>query len=149
MRVIIQRVKSAEVEIAGKLVNKIGQGFLLYVGVHDSDDQETVKYMARKISRMRIFADEEGKTNLSIHDAGGDILSISQFTLYARTRKGNRPSFTDAAEPSYAKQLYVDLNDCLRAEHHLTVREGEFGANMAIKSINDGPFTIILDSQEN
>lgn len=148
MRIIVQRVKEAQVSVDNEIIGQIGKGFLLYVGVTSSDNEETVTYMARKIANMRIFADQEGKTNVNIYDVGGEILSISQFTLYARTKKGNRPSFIDAADPEWGDRLYSRLNELLREDHQLTVQTGQFGADMQIFAINDGPFTIILDSDE-
>ncbi len=148
MRIIVQRVSAASVEIDQQIVGEIGQGFVLLVGVHDDDTEETVDYMARKIANMRIFSDEDGKLNLNINQVAGAILSISQFTLYARTRKGNRPSFVDAAKAEHGDQMYQLLNDRLRNDHGLTVEEGQFGADMQVALVNDGPVTIILDSDE-
>ncbi|OFT40564.1 D-aminoacyl-tRNA deacylase [Aerococcus sp. HMSC06H08] len=148
MRVIIQRVSQAAVSVDDQTLGQIQEGFMLLVGVHDDDTEETVDYMARKIAKMRIFADEEGKLNLDINQVGGKILSISQFTLYARTRKGNRPSFVDAAQPDHGEQIYLALNQKLREDYSLDVEEGQFGADMKVSLINDGPVTIILDSDE-
>ncbi|KAA9301829.1 D-aminoacyl-tRNA deacylase [Aerococcus sp. UMB8608] len=148
MRVIIQRVSQAAVSVDDQTLGQIQEGFMLLVGVHDDDTEETVDYMARKIAKMRIFADEEGKLNLDINQVGGKILSISQFTLYARTRKGNRPSFVDAAQPDHGEQIYLALNQKLREDYSLDVEEGQFGADMQVSLINDGPVTIILDSDE-
>jgi D-tyrosyl-tRNA(Tyr) deacylase len=148
MRIIVQRVSQANVAIDEKIVGKIDKGFVLLVGVHDDDTAETVDYMARKIANMRIFADEEGKLNLNIDQVAGEILSISQFTLYARTKKGNRPSFIDAAKPDHGDKMYQLLNERLRQEYELKVAEGEFGADMQVSLVNDGPVTIILDSDE-
>jgi len=148
MRIVIQRVKNASVSIDEKVVGQINQGFVLLVAVQDSDDEATVDYMARKIAKMRIFADEAGKLNLDIDAVGGEILSISQFTLYARTKKGNRPSFIDAAQPEHGDKLYQLLNDKLRQDYSLKVETGEFGADMQVALVNDGPITILLDSDE-
>lgn len=148
MRIVIQRVKNASVSIDEKIVGQINQGFVLLVAVQDSDDEATVDYMARKIAKMRIFADEAGKLNLDIDTVNGEILSISQFTLYARTKKGNRPSFIDAAQPEHGDKLYQLLNDKLRQEYNLKVETGEFGADMQVALVNDGPITILLDSDE-
>lgn len=148
MRVIIQRVSQAAVSVDDQILGQIQEGFMLLVGVHDDDTEETVDYMARKIAKMRIFADEEGKLNLDINQVGGKILSISQFTLYARTRKGNRPSFVDAAQPDHGEQIYLALNQKLREDYSLEVEEGQFGADMQVSLTNDGPVTIILDSDE-
>lgn len=148
MRIIVQRVSQANVAIDEKVVGKINKGFVLLVGVHDEDTSETVAYMARKIANMRIFADEDDKLNLNIDQVSGEILSISQFTLYARTKKGNRPSFIDAAKPDHGDKMYQLLNETLRNEYGLKVAEGEFGADMQVSLVNDGPVTIILDSDE-
>lgn len=148
MRIIVQRVSQANVAIDEKVVGEINKGFVLLVGVYDEDTPETVAYMARKIANMRIFADEDDKLNLNIDQVSGEILSISQFTLYARTKKGNRPSFIDAAKPDHGDKMYQLLNETLRNEYGLKVAEGEFGADMQVSLINDGPVTIILDSDE-
>lgn len=148
MRIIVQRVSQANVAIDEKVVGEINKGFVLLVGVHDEDTPETVAYMARKIANMRIFADEDDKLNLNIDQVSGEILSISQFTLYARTKKGNRPSFIDAAKPDHSEKMYQLLNETLRNEYGLKVAEGEFGADMQVSLVNDGPVTIILDSDE-
>lgn len=148
MRIIVQRVSQANVAIDEKVVGEINKGFVLLVGVHDEDTPETVAYMARKIANMRIFADEDDKLNLNIDQVSGEILSISQFTLYARTKKGNRPSFIDAAKPDHGDKMYQLLNETLRNEYGLKVAEGDFGADMQVSLINDGPVTIILDSDE-
>ena len=148
MRIIVQRVSQANVAIDEKVVGEINKGFVLLVGVHDEDTPETVAYMARKIANMRIFADEDDKLNLNIDQVSGEILSISQFTLYARTKKGNRPSFIDAAKPDHGDKMYQLLNKTLRTEYGLKVAEGEFGADMQVSLVNDGPVTIILDSDE-
>ncbi|WP_016897405.1 D-aminoacyl-tRNA deacylase [Aerococcus viridans] len=148
MRIIVQRVSQANVAIDEKVVGEINKGFVLLIGVHDEDTPETVAYMARKIANMRIFADEDDKLNLNIDQVSGEILSISQFTLYARTKKGNRPSFIDAAKPDHGDKMYQLLNKTLRNEYGLKVAEGEFGADMQVSLVNDGPVTIILDSDE-
>ena len=148
MRIIVQRVSQANVAIDEKVVGEINKGFVLLVGVHDEDTPETVAYMARKIANIRIFADEDDKLNLNIDQVSGEILSISQFTLYARTKKGNRPSFIDAAKPDHGEKMYQLLNETLRNEYGLKVAEGEFGADMQVSLVNDGPVTIILDSDE-
>lgn len=148
MRIIVQRVSQANVAIDEKVVGEINKGFVLLVGIHDEDTPETVAYMARKIANMRIFADEDDKLNLNIDQVSGEILSISQFTLYARTKKGNRPSFIDAAKPDHGDKMYQLLNETLRNEYGLKVSEGEFGADMQVSLVNDGPVTIILDSDE-
>lgn len=147
MRIVLQRVKSASVSIEGSVVGEISQGFLLLVGVGPEDTSDDASYLARKIAGMRIFSDENGKMNLSIDQIGGKILSVSQFTLFADTKKGNRPSFTGAASPEAANQLYEEFNEILRREYDLTVETGEFGADMQVSLVNDGPVTIILDTK--
>ncbi len=144
MRVVIQRVDHAQVDIDGKTVGNIGKGFLLLVGIKNGDDLSVIKKAADKIAKMRIFEDEEGKTNLSLKDVNGEILSVSQFTLMANTKKGNRPSFVEAMRPPMSKELWEDFNKELEnAGFH--VETGEFGADMKVSLENDGPFTIVLD----
>lgn len=147
MKIVIQRTKEASVTIEGAIVGEISHGLVLLVGIEEQDQQEDVDYLVRKISKMRIFEDTEGKMNLSIEDVGGEILSISQFTLYAETKKGNRPSFIKAAKPETAIPLYEALNTGLR-ETGLTVQTGGFGADMKVSLLNDGPVTIIIDSKQ-
>ena len=147
MRIVLQRVKSASVSIDEVVVGNINQGFLLLVGVGPEDSSDDASYLARKIAGMRIFSDENGKMNLSIDQIGGKILSVSQFTLFADTKKGNRPSFTGAASPDFATNLYEEFNELLRTEYGLTVETGEFGADMQVSLVNDGPVTIILDTK--
>ena len=148
MKVVLQRVKSASVTIEDVVVGAINQGYLLLVGVGPDDTKEDVQYLARKISGMRIFSDETGKMNLSIHQVNGSILSISQFTLFADTKKGKRPSYTSAANPELAKSLYEELNVLLRDEHGIVVETGVFGADMQVRLVNDGPVTILLDTKQ-
>ena len=147
MRIVLQRVKSASVSVDDVVVGKINQGFLLLVGVGPEDTSDDASYLARKIAGMRIFSDENEKMNLSIDQIGGKILSVSQFTLFADTKKGNRPSFTGAASPDFATNLYEEFNELLRTEYGLTVETGEFGADMQVSLVNDGPVTIILDTK--
>lgn len=147
MRIVLQRVKSASVAIEGSVVGEIEQGFLLLVGVGPNDTRDYASYLARKIAGMRIFSDENGKMNLSIDQVGGKILSVSQFTLFADTKKGNRPSFTGAASPEAANKLYEEFNEILRTEYGLIVETGEFGADMQVSLVNDGPVTILLDTK--
>ena len=147
MKIVIQRTKEASVSIEGTIVGEISHGLVLLVGIEEQDQQEDVDYLVRKISKMRIFEDAEEKMNLSIEDVGGEILSISQFTLYAETKKGNRPSFIKAAKPETAIPLYKAFNTGLR-EMGLTVQTGEFGADMKVSLLNDGPVTIIIDSKQ-
>ena len=147
MRIVLQRVKSASVSIEDSVVGEISQGFLLLVGVGPEDTSDDASYLARKIAGMRIFSDENGKMNLSIDQVGGKILSVSQFTLFADTKKGNRPSFTGAASPEAANKLYEEFNEILRTEYGLIVETGEFGADMQVSLVNDGPVTILLDTK--
>ena len=147
MRIVLQRVKSASVSIEGTVVGEIEQGFLLLVGVGPDDTRDDASYLARKIAGMRIFSDENGKMNLSIDQIEGKILSVSQFTLFADTKKGNRPSFTGAASPEAANKLYEEFNEILRTEYGLIVETGEFAADMQVSLVNDGPVTILLDTK--
>lgn len=146
MRVVIQRVSQASVVADGEENGKIKQGFVLLVGVEEADTDEDVAYLTRKIANLRIFEDDKGKMNLSLRDVQGEILSISQFTLHANTKKGNRPSFIEAAKPEKADELYDQLNDNLRQEG-FTVETGVFGADMDVSLVNDGPVTILIDSK--
>ena len=146
MRIVLQRVKSASVSIDETVVGKIGVGFVLLVGIADSDTEAELDYLVRKITKLRVFEDLVGKMNLAIEDVGGQILSISQFTLYADTKKSNRPSFTKAGAPDFADKMYQLFNKKLR-DTGLTVETGEFGANMQVQLINDGPVTIIFDTE--
>ena len=148
MRVVVQRCSRAEVRIDGNSVGKIGQGFMLLVGITETDTTAEADFLAKKIAQLRVFEDEAGKMNLAIRDVGGAILSISQFTLYADCRKGNRPSFIRAARPEQASPLYDYFNETLRTTYGLTVETGRFGADMKVDFINDGPVTILLDTDE-
>ena len=147
MRAVVQRVLSAGVTVEGETIGRIGKGFMILLGVSGEDTEETAGRMADKICRLRIFEDENGKTNLSLGDVGGELLVVSQFTLYADCRKGNRPSFIKAGEPEKAKRLYEYFMDCCR-EHVAVVERGQFGADMKVELVNDGPFTLMLDTQE-
>lgn len=147
MRAVIQRVSEAEVKIDGDSVGKIERGFMILLGVHEEDTQADADYLIRKIPLLRIFEDEAGKMNQTIQDIGGSILSVSQFTLYADTKKGNRPSFIKAARPETAIPLYEYFNQGL-AESGLQVETGEFGADMKVALVNDGPVTIIFDTRD-
>lgn len=146
MRAVIQRAKDACVRVENEIVGEISHGLVVFVGVEDADTREDIDYLVRKISNLRIFEDEDEKMNLSVKDVGGDILSISQFTLHAETKKGNRPSFTGAAKPDHAEALYEQFNDAL-SEKELRVATGKFGEHMEIDFINDGPVTILIDSK--
>lgn len=146
MRVVLQRVSHASVTVEEKVIGKIQRGFLLLVGVTHDDAMEDMEYLVRKIVQMRIFEDEEGKLNRSIQDIGGEILSVSQFTLYADTKKGNRPSFSKAAPGDVALEMFEQFNGLLR-ESGVPVETGQFGADMKVELLNDGPVTILLDSK--
>ena len=146
MRIVLQRVAHASVTVDEKVIGKIQRGFLLLVGVTHDDVMEDMEYLVRKIVQMRIFEDEEGKLNRSIQDIGGEILSVSQFTLYADTKKGNRPSFSKAAPGDVALEMFEQFNGLLR-ETGIPVETGQFGADMKVELLNDGPVTILLDSK--
>ena len=146
MRVVLQRVAHASVTVEEKVIGKIQRGFLLLVGVTHDDAMEDMEYLVRKIVQMRIFEDEEGKLNRSIQDIGGEILSVSQFTLYADTKKGNRPSFSKAAPGDVAIDMFEQFNGLLR-DTGIPVETGQFGADMKVELLNDGPVTILLDSK--
>ncbi|SFH67777.1 D-aminoacyl-tRNA deacylase [Pisciglobus halotolerans] len=146
MKIVIQRTKDAKVTVEGKTVGHISHGFVLLVGISTEDTQEDVDYLVKKISKLRIFEDQAGKMNLSIKETEGEILSISQFTLLADTKKGNRPSFTQAARPEQSIPLYESFNQGLRQEG-LKVETGIFGADMQVTLTNDGPVTIVIDSK--
>lgn len=147
MRFLIQRVTSAKVDIAEKTVGQIEKGFLVLVGISDSDDEQTADKMIKKLIGLRIFDDQGGKTNLSLSDVGGSILLVSQFTLYADCKKGNRPSFIKAGAPDMSKNLYHYIVDECKKILPQKVGCGEFGADMKVSLVNDGPFTIWLDSE--
>ena len=147
MKVVIQRVSQAQVAIEEQIVGQIKQGFMVLVGIRQEDTPEDVAYVVGKISKLRVFEDDEGKMNRSIQEIEGSILSISQFTLYAKTKKGNRPSFIEAARPDVAIPLYELFNQQLEAEG-IAVATGEFGADMQVSLTNDGPVTIVIDTRE-
>ena len=146
MKLVIQRVTRASVTVRGEVIGRIGQGFLVLVGVGQKDTKEDADRLARKMIGLRIFSDENGKINKSLKDVDGQLLLVSQFTLYADCRHGNRPGFTDAADPGLAEELYEYLVDICRREIPV-VEQGEFGAEMKVGLVNDGPFTILLDSE--
>lgn len=148
MRVVVQRTSGAEVRIDGEVVGKIGRGFMLLVGVTYGDTEADADWLAKKVAQMRVFEDAEGKMNLGLSDISGEILSISQFTLYADCRKGNRPSFIQAARPETAEPMYEYFNHVLREQYGLHVETGRFGADMKVDFVNDGPVTILLDSED-
>lgn len=145
MRAVIQRVKEASVTVEGKVVGEIGPGLLVLLGVGQGDTSEDARYLAGKIAKLRIFADQEGKMNLDVQDVGGKILAVSQFTLYGDARKGRRPSFSSAATPQMAEELYLQFVEALR-EQGLEVETGVFQAHMEVKLVNDGPVTLIVSS---
>lgn len=147
MRFVIQRVKQAAVHIDGECTGSIGSGCLVLIGVSDTDTEAVADKLVKKLTGLRIFEDENGKTNLSLSDVGGSLLLVSQFTLYANCRKGNRPSFTEAGAPDMAQALYnYIVEECKKSVPD--VQTGVFGAEMEVSLINDGPFTIILDSEK-
>ncbi len=147
MRVLVQEVKYASVTIDGEKIASIGRGFLLFVGFNVEDKEEILPKMADKVVKLRIFPDENGKTNRSLADVDGEILSVSQFTLYASAKDGNRPSFVNAMRPELSSPLFDKWNELLK-ERFPKVQTGVFGADMKVELLNDGPFTLILDSQE-
>lgn len=147
MRFVIQRVTHASVTIDGVICGKIDKGFLVLIGVGQNDDEKIADKMVQKLIAMRIFEDENGKTNLALKDVGGQLLLVSQFTLYADCKKGNRPSFIAAGNPQRAEELYQYIIAKCK-EEIAVVEQGEFGADMKVELLNDGPFTVILDSDE-
>ena len=144
MRALIQRVTSASVKVDGEIIGKIGKGFLIFLGVYEEDTEEKIEKLTKKIANLRIFNDENDKMNLSIKDVKGEILLISQFTLCADTRKGNRPSFVSAKNPKDANVIYEKTIESIRNEG-IIVEKGIFGADMKVELLNDGPVTILLD----
>ncbi len=147
MKFVIQRVKHASVTVDQEIIGKINQGFMVLIGVSEDDTKEIADKMVKKLIGLRIFEDENGKTNLSLHDVQGELLLISQFTLYADCKKGNRPSFIRAGKPELANSLYEYIIDECKKQIPV-VETGSFGAEMKVELLNDGPFTIILDSAE-
>jgi len=145
MKVVLQRVRQAQVEVEKETIGKIGYGYLLLVGIGKGDDEATVEKMAKDILKLRVMADENGKMNKSVVDVGGEILAVSQFTLYADTSAGNRPSFIDAADTDKAERLYDYFVDQLREKSNLTIATGKFGTYMDVSLVNDGPVTIVLE----
>jgi len=147
MKFVVQRVSHASVVVADKVCGKIDKGFMVLIGIGQDDDETIADKMVAKLINMRIFEDENGKTNLALKDVNGELLLISQFTLYANCKKGNRPSFTDAGSPDKAGALYEYIIAKCR-EEIAVVEKGVFGAEMKVELLNDGPFTVILDSEE-
>lgn len=147
MRAVVQRVLDASVTIDGKTISRIGSGFLVLLGVEEIDDATDVDWLAGKIARMRIFGDSDGKMNLSVSETGGEVLVVSQFTLHASTKKGNRPSFIRAAAPEHSEPLYDAFCAAIQRETGKPVKRGVFGGDMKIGLVNDGPVTIVIDSR--
>lgn len=147
MKFVIQRVTDAKVSVDGKVVGKIGKGFMVLIGIAGTDTVEIADKMIKKLTGMRIFEDENGKTNLALKDVGGELLLISQFTLYSDCKKGNRPSFVNAGAPDMADEMYQYIISQCKKEIDV-VEKGIFGADMKVSLVNDGPFTIVLDSDE-
>ncbi len=148
MKLLVQRVTGASVEIDGKVYGKIGKGFLVLLGACESDDEKVADKMIKKLVGLRIFEDSEGKTNLALADVAGEVLVVSQFTLYADCRHGNRPSFLGSGSPEHANKIYDYAVKQLREVYKIATQTGEFGADMKVSLVNDGPFTIMLDSAE-
>lgn len=147
MKFVIQRVVESEVKVEGETLGKIGKGLMVLIGVSNSDTKEIADRMVKKMLGLRIFEDEQGKTNLSLDAVGGSLLLISQFTLYANCKKGNRPSFIEAGAPDMAEEMYeYIISKC--KEQVEVVERGRFGADMKVSLVNDGPFTIVLDSED-
>lgn len=147
MKLVIQRVTHASVTVDNNVIGKIGKGYMVLIGVSDTDTKKIADKMLDKMIKLRIFEDENGKTNLSLADVGGELLLISQFTLYANCKKGNRPSFIEAGSPDHANALYEYIIEKCK-ERVDVVEQGEFGAEMKVELLNDGPFTVILDSEQ-
>lgn len=147
MRILIQRVSEASVQIEGKTKSEIDKGLLIFVGIENEDSEGDIDFLAKKSVNLRIFDDENGVMNRSILDSGGDILVISQFTLHASTKKGNRPSYIKAAKPDVSVPLYENFCNVLSQKLDKKVKTGEFGADMKVKLVNDGPVTILIDSK--
>lgn len=147
MKIVLQRAKQAKVVVDNQVVGQIEKGLLLLVGITHQDTMEDVVYLAEKVANLRIFEDDNQKMNLSVKEVGGDILSVSQFTLYGDCKKGRRPSFSEAARPDFANELYEKFNEELKQKHGIHVETGMFGAMMDVQFTNDGPVTLILESK--
>lgn len=148
MRAVLQRVSKASVTIEGEISAKIGDGLLILLGIEDADSKEDIEWLCRKIINMRIFGDENGAMNISLKDIDGDAIVVSQFTLHASTKKGNRPSFIKAAKPDFAEPMYQKFVAHFEKELGKKIGTGEFGADMKVELLNDGPVTILIDSKE-
>lgn len=147
MRVLIQRVKRASVTVSGELVSEIGKGLLVFVGICDDDGKEDIEWLTKKISNIRLFDDENGVMNLSVQESGGEVLAVSQFTLMASTKKGNRPSYIKAAKPDISVPLYEQFCNEMEIAMNKPIKRGVFGADMKVDLLNDGPVTIFIDSK--
>lgn len=147
MKIVIQRVSKASVTIDNKIKSKIGKGLLILLGIEEADNKEDIDWLCAKIAKLRIFGDEKGSMNLSVKDVNGEIIVVSQFTLHASTKKGNRPSFINAAKPAIAIPLYEQFVTQLEKEIEKPIQTGVFGADMQVELINDGPVTITIDSK--
>ncbi len=147
MRIVVQRVIEASVKVEGKEISKIGTGLLILLGVAPNDSQQDIEWLAKKVAQLRIFPNEDGNMNKSVVDINAEVIVVSQFTLYASTKKGNRPSFTSSAKPEIAKPLYKEFVNVLEAKLNKKVGTGVFGVAMEVSLINDGPITICIDSK--
>lgn len=145
MKVVVQRVSRARVTIENEVLGSINRGLLLLVGIHGNDSIEVMKWVSDKVMKLRIFEDDEGRMNRSVKEVGGEILVVSQFTLYGNVQKGTRPSFTEAAKPEKAEPLYNQMINYLKSSSNLKIESGEFGAMMDVELVNDGPVTILVD----
>lgn len=147
MKVVVQRVSRANVAVEEEIKGSIDRGLLLLVGIHENDDMDTIRWVANKVLKLRIFEDEEGKLNKSVTDVGGGVLVVSQFTLYGNVSKGTRPSFIEAAKPEIAEPLYDKMIDYFKNKSELQIESGVFGAMMDVELINDGPVTILIEKE--
>jgi D-tyrosyl-tRNA(Tyr) deacylase len=147
MKIVVQRVKGASVEIGNEISGTINKGLLIFLGIENEDGQEDINWLVKKIINLRVFPDDEDKMNLSLKDIEGELLIVTQFTLHASLKKGNRPSFTKSAKPELAKKLYEDFLETLQLASVTKIQTGRFGANMQVSLVNDGPLTFILDSK--
>jgi len=147
MKIVVQRVKRASVTVNGEIIGKIGHGLLLLAGIHVNDTEEQLKWCCNKIMKLRMFNDQEGLMNRSVQDVEGEILVVSQFTIYGDTRKGTRPGFTEAAPPKIAEPLYERMIDYFKERTGLNIESGKFGAMMDVELVNDGPVTLIINKE--